>query len=138
MRTIVLDSGAFVAAERRDRRLATFLAADKDATILIPAAVVAEIWRRSPRARSTALIESANGVVPLTHERAQDIGELHGTSSTLQIVDASVAALAIASAPSLVLSSDVHDIEALVKAAGVTCRIRATTASTEAVVIERI
>lgn len=138
MRTIILDSGAFVAAERWDRRLATFLAADKDATILIPAAVVAEIWRRPARPRSTSLIESANDVVPLTLERAEDIGELLGTSATTQIVDASVAALAIGSAPSLVLSSDVHDIEALIKAAGVTCRVGATTKSNASVLIERI
>lgn len=134
----MLDSGAFVAAERWDRRLATFLAADKDATILIPAAVVAEIWRRPPRARSTALIDSANDVVPLTLERAQAVGELLGASSTTQIVDATVAALAIAAAPSLVLTSDVHDIEALVNAAGVTCRIGAEATSSASVLIERI
>lgn len=138
MRTIVLDSGAFVAAERWDRRLAAFLAADKDATILIPAAVVAEMWRRPPHARSAALIDSANGVVPLTLERARAVGELLGISSIRQIVDADVAALAIASAPSLVLTSDVHDIEALIKAAGITCRVSATTMSRASVVIERI
>lgn len=127
-----------MAAERWDRRLATFLAADKDATILIPAAVVAEMWRRPPRPRSTSLIESANAVVALTLERAQYVGELLGASSTTQIVDACVATLAIASAPSLVLTSDVHDIEALVRAAGVTCPIGATAKSTASVVIEPI
>jgi hypothetical protein len=94
------------------------LAAGDDATILIPAAVVAEVWRHPPRARSTALIESSNDVIPLTLARAREAGELLGSSSTTQIVDACVAALAIGSAPSLVLTSDVHDLEALIEAAG--------------------
>jgi hypothetical protein len=94
------------------------LSAGDDATILIPATVVAEIWRDPPRPRSTSLIEASNDVVPLTLARARAAGELLGSSWTTQIVDACVAALAIGSAPSLILTSDVRDLEALIEAAG--------------------
>ncbi len=134
----MLDAGAFVAAERWDRRLATFLAAGEDAEIVIPAAVVAEIWRQPPRARSSALIESADDIEPLTLAHAREVGALLGTSATTQIADACVATLAAACAPSLVLTSDVADIERLLTAMGVACRVGSTSRLGAPVSIEQI
>lgn len=125
MRTIVLDSGAFIAAEQRSRVLATILteAAEQNRTIVVPATVLAEIWRSPARPNAVALLKNTDEIVPLDAKRALAAGALLGASLTTQVVDATVAGLALEYQPSLVLTSDVGDIEALVKAAGGTCRI---------------
>jgi hypothetical protein len=69
------------------------------------------------------LVSQAN-MPPLDHLRSQHVGELLGATGTTQLVDSAVAALAIALQPSLVLTSDLHDIERLLRAGGVSCNLR--------------
>jgi len=128
MRTLVFDAGAFIAAERRDRRLATFLAAaeKEGATILLPAPVVAEVWREPPRQCSVGLLSTADRVVDLDLSRASAVGALLGKARRPQIVDGSVAEVAVGYRPSLILTSDADDLQALVKALGVTCSLEPT------------
>jgi hypothetical protein len=133
-----LDSGAFIAAERRDRRLAALIAAAEreGATMLLPAAVVAEVWRQPPRQLSAELLGTVDHVVALDDRRARAVGVLLGIARSAQIVDASVATLAISTRPSLVLTSDPKDLQALVRAAGMTCSTRARASASTAVILE--
>jgi len=120
MRTLVLDSGAFIAAERRDRHFAELMAAATadGATILLPAAVIAEIWRTPPRPLSKTVVDFADEIVALDDALARQVGALIGAARSTQIVDGSVALVAIQSKPSIVLTSDPADIASLLKAAG--------------------
>jgi hypothetical protein len=118
MRTVILDSGAFIAAERHSQRLAAYIgqSGEQGATILIPAAAVAEVWREPPRHRSAVLLDNVDSVIEMSLGRAKAIGALMGVSRSTQIVDASVARIAYEARPSLVLTSDPDDIAALVRA----------------------
>jgi hypothetical protein len=89
--------------------------------VVIPAAVVAECWRRPAHAQAAKLLLGANEIVALTERRARFVGELLDVAGIAQIADGSVADLAIEHIPSLVLTSDVADIERLVTAGGVEC-----------------
>ena len=140
MKTIVLDSGAFKAAETWDRRLAEYLdaAADEGASVLLPATVVAEMWREPPRDRSLALLSTVDSVVSLDLRQARLVGALLGKSRSIQIVDSNVAVVAIAAIPSIVLTSGPKDLLALLKTAGVSCAVGAPKRGPVDVVIERI
>lgn len=131
MRTIVLDSGAFIAVERRDRSFAAFIQAadNENAEIVIPATVIAEVWRDPPRHQSNALIRAADAVVSLSGETARAVGALLGRSNTTQLVDAHVVMVAIAAKPSIVVTSDPGDLIALLRAAGVSCSTNGTSKS---------
>jgi hypothetical protein len=118
LRTIVLDSGAFLALERRDGALFAFLRAARleRAPIIVPASVVAEIWRNPPRHQSTTLIAAAQQIVVLDDRQARAVGALLGVSGTTQIVDAHVCTIAVNLVPSLIVTSDPNDIAVLIAA----------------------
>jgi hypothetical protein len=122
MRNLVLDAGAFIAAERWDRHLVEIIAAAaaEGATIFVPAAVIAEVWRTPPRPRSQALLELIDETVALDSALAQRVGALIGMAGSTQIVDGSVALVAIRAKPSIVITADPKDIAALLKTAGET------------------
>ena len=130
MRSIVLDSGAFIAAQSYDARLLAYIKAaeQNDVSLYVSASVIAEIWRKPAPANAAKLLSQVT-VVPLDIERSKRVGELLGATGTTQLVGAAVAALAVELAPSLVMTSDVADIEQLVRAAGVTCNLRARSRS---------
>jgi len=125
VRTLVLDSGAFIAAEAFDRRIGAIVqaAADTGADVIVPATVIAETWRTPARANSAALLKSASSVWPLDDRGARAVGDLLTRDRSVQIVDANVVTIAIATKPSLVVTSDPTDIQRLVKAAGETCSL---------------
>jgi hypothetical protein len=103
--------------------MAYIKAAEKtDASLYVSAAVIAEVWRNPAPANAAKLVSQAT-VVPLDHARSKQVGELLGATAT-QLVDSAVAALAIELQPSLVLTSDLHDIERLLRAGGVSCNLR--------------
>jgi predicted nucleic acid-binding protein len=126
VRSLVIDSGAFIAAQSYDPRLLAYIKAAErsDVSLYVSASVIAEVWRKPVPANAAKLLSQVT-VVPLDIERAKHVGELLGATGTMQLVDAAVAALAVELVPSLVLTSDVADIERLVRAAGVTCNLRA-------------
>jgi hypothetical protein len=104
--------------------MAYIKAAEKtDASLYVSAAVIAEVWRNPAPANAAKLVSQAT-VVPLDHARSKQVGELLGATGTTQLVDSAVAALAIELRPSLVLTSDLHDIERLLRAGGVSCNLR--------------
>jgi rRNA-processing protein FCF1 len=108
MRTIVIDSGAFVAAERDDRLLATIIKAamEENVSIVIPTAVIAEIWRTPPVDRAARFRNVASDLADLDVASADAIGALNGKAGASRIADGHVALLADAHKPSIVITSD--------------------------------
>lgn len=94
MTGVVLDAGALIGWDRRDRnvskRLVEFL--DRDLPILVPAGALAQAWRdgRTQALLSRLLALDEVGVVPLDDFAAREAGQLCGIRGTNDIVDASV------------------------------------------------
>lgn len=116
MKTLVLDAGALIALDRRDRRMLALM----DQLVVgrvaahIPATVVGQAWRGSPRQHGLARLLRAEAirVHAFTEAVAYQVGLLLAASDTADIVDAHVALLARSlSAP--VVTSDARDIERL-------------------------
>lgn len=112
---LTLDSGALLAFEARDRRVDVLIqrALELGRRIVVPAGVVAQVWRgRGPRqARIAALLASVD-VEDLTRTRARAIGELCGRSGTADVIDASVVIAAWTNGR-LVVTSDPDDLRRL-------------------------
>ena len=110
---LTLDSGAFIAAEKGDRR---FWALWKEALhrgviVTVPTAVVAQVWRGN----SAVIARVLQGceVEALSEERAKRIGRLLAVTRTTDVVDASVV-VGAAARRDAVVTSDRHDIDRLV------------------------
>jgi hypothetical protein len=116
VRALVLDSGALIAFERRDREAEVLIqrARQRAAPIFIPAGVVAEVWRDGARqARLAAILGSRNvSITDLTAEGAKAAGELCGRRRTSDPIDASVVLLA-RHADAVIATSDPDDLRAL-------------------------
>lgn len=116
MKRIVLDSGALIALERRDRRMlavAETLVANRQSAF-VPAGVVAQCWRASPRQHAVARLLKNDGVVihAMTDDVAYAIGALLARSGTADVVDGHVVLLA-RRLRAAVMTSDPDDIAAL-------------------------
>jgi len=95
MSFVVLDAGALIAVERGSRAVQALLERVKargTTTMLVPAGVVAEVWRDGARqARIAKLLAAAETrVVALDEARARAAGVLLGKAGTADVVDASV------------------------------------------------
>jgi predicted nucleic acid-binding protein len=116
MTSAVLDAGALIALERRDVRmlaLADELLAHRSVGY-IPAGVIAQVWRGSPRQHPIVRLLAAQAmrVDAMTEETALRVGMLLAASSTSDVVDGHVALLARRlNAP--VITSDPEDIAVL-------------------------
>jgi hypothetical protein len=97
-RQYVLDAGAPIAQERRDRKVAALMqvAAEGRIEMILPLAVLAQVWRDGARQVQLARTLGNPGLVeaPLRHEDARRVGELLTDSRTTDVVDAHVAVLA--------------------------------------------
>jgi rRNA-processing protein FCF1 len=129
LNTIVLDSGAIIALERRMRRMVALLerARTNDWTILIPSAVIGEVWR-GPKTDPTIarLFNAVNGFPVLDRACALRVGELlalAGLSGGSHVVDGSVVDTAMRLRPCLIATSDPVDIQRLIAASQVHGRI---------------
>lgn len=97
MTAVVLDTGALIALEGGDTRmlaLAKVITRDRLPT-LVPAGVVAQAWRGSPRQHPVArlLATQALRVDALDEDTAKAVGVLLGTSGTSDVTDGHVALL---------------------------------------------
>jgi hypothetical protein len=94
----VLDTGALVAFERRDRTMLALVvrAQQLGLRLSIPAGVIAQSWRdgRKQSRLATLLNSPLVEVVPLDDGRARVAGQLCGIRKTRDVVDASVVLLA--------------------------------------------
>jgi predicted nucleic acid-binding protein len=97
-RRYVLDAGALIAHERRDPKVTALMqvAAEHRIEMILPSAVLAQVWRDGARQAQLARALRNPGLVeaPLDHEDARLIGELLKDSRTTDVVDAHVAVLA--------------------------------------------
>ena len=124
MAALVFDSGALIALKRGDRAIAALLAtaAESGAEAVTSTACVAQVWRNP--ARQARLSRALAGFVEsdLNAARARDCGTLLARSATRDIADAAVSLLV--DDGNTILTSDPHDIERLLNAAGTRARIR--------------
>ena len=113
---LVLDAGALIAIERGRRPVLALLAvaAEADLGVIVPAGVIAQVWRGGPRqARIARVIHAADTTVePLDLLEAEAAGALCGATGTADAIDASVVITARRHR-ALVLTSDPRDIRQL-------------------------
>jgi len=111
--TLVLDAGALIAVERKDRVTAALIeAARRDGrALIVPAGVVAQVWRDGQRQAIVARLLRARDVTveALTDEGARAAGVLCGRAGSTDVVDACVV-IAARRHHATVLSSDRADL----------------------------
>jgi hypothetical protein len=114
--TAVLDSGALIAIDRRDRKVGAMLRLlQRDGVpVRTSAGSIAQVWRSGPRQANLSRALPGMEVAVLDETAAQRVGELLGSSGTSDIVDAHVALLVLPGGQ--VLTSDEPDIKALLRA----------------------
>ena len=114
---VTYDSGALIAAERGER----LMWARHRALLLrrvvpaVPAPVVVQCWRGTPRQAQLARLLAGCEVEALDDARARATGTLAGRARTTDIVDASVVEGALRRGD-LVISSDEGDLAAIAAA----------------------
>jgi predicted nucleic acid-binding protein len=113
---VTLDAGALIALERSDRRVIALLAraAATDATITIPAPVIAQVIRDPARqVRTSRLIRQPNTrIPPLDARAAVQVGRLLAASRSSDAVDAHVV-LCAREADGSIVTTDPHDLARL-------------------------
>lgn len=118
MSGFVLDTGALIALERADRRVMhILLRTQRDGgRLALPAGVLAQAWRASPRqARLAHLVGSPHvDVVPLDEQVALAAGTVLAESGGVDAVDASVVVCARQRGQP-VMTSDVRDFRRLAR-----------------------
>jgi hypothetical protein len=114
--TAVLDSGALIAIDRRDRKVGAMLRLlQRDGVpVRTSAGSIAQVWRSGPRQANLSRALPGMEVALLDETAAQRVGELLGSSGTSDIVDAHVALLVLPGGQ--VLTSDEPDMKALLRA----------------------
>ncbi len=118
-RRLVLDAGALIALSRGDIKVRAALASAlvRGYEVIVPTPVVAQVHRGGPdRARTDRVLGEVNSFLPTSLESALHAGELLARARMSDAVDAIVAAEALADEPSMVLTSDFHDLARLVEA----------------------
>jgi hypothetical protein len=114
--TVVLDAGALIAIDRRDRRVGAMLRLVQAEGIPVrtSGAVVAQVWRDGRTQANLARALRGVEVVGLDAEHGRRVGELLAESRTSDVVDGHVALLA--DPIGQVLTSDPDELTALLAA----------------------
>ncbi len=119
MATIVYDTGALVAAERRNP---DFLALHDELTAarirpIVPVVVLARAWRGGPQHQISRVLKACD-IVPADERTGRAAGIACAASATTDVVDAIVVATAIRhQAP--IVTSDRGDLSRIADAVGV-------------------
>ena len=121
----VLDAGALVAVDRRDRMIGAQLRVLQHlrTPIRVSSAVVGQVWRDGRKQANLARVLAGVGVEALGKDDGRRIGELLAQAASEDVVDAHVAL--ITDHADLVLTSDPGDIHQLLQARGVSARVQA-------------
>lgn len=117
---LVLDAGAFVAAERADRDLVALVKRERLAgrSPVTSGGVVAQVWRGGyGRQAGLARLLAGVDVVPIDDNLGRRAGRLLARSGTTDALDATVVCLTADGDD--ILTSDPGDLHALSQAAGV-------------------
>src|ERR1017187_3871613 len=120
----VLDAGALVAVDRRDRLIGAQLRVlqQQGTPIRVSSAVVGQVWRDGRKQAILARVLAGVGVEALGKEDGKRNGGLLALARPAAVVDAP---LALMTAPAdLVLTSDPGDIRELLQARGVPARVQ--------------
>lgn len=117
------DTGALVAAERRDRKVwhlhATAL--ESGTRPIVPVVVLAQAWRGGPQVDVSRFLRGCD-TRPASEEAGRAAGALCGRAGTSDVVDALVVVMAMQlRAP--VVTSDPEDLGHLASAAGAKIRL---------------
>lgn len=114
----VLDAGALIAIDKRDRKVGAMLRVLQREGIPVrtSAAVVAQVWRDGRRQVNLARLLPGIDVAALDDAGAKRIGELLRSNKSTDVVDAHVALLA--PADGTVLTSDDGDLRSLLRRLG--------------------
>jgi hypothetical protein len=123
--TIVLDTGALLALEWRNRSILARLRAAQRAgvPVVTSAGAVAQAWRGGPR--QAVLAHQLAGIAerPIDTTASRHIGQLLGKTATADVVDAHVALLCHDG--DRLVTSDPGDLDHLLEARQVTAAIEA-------------
>ncbi|MGH9154491.1 MAG: PIN domain-containing protein [Acidimicrobiales bacterium] len=113
--TAVLDAGALIAIDKRDRRVGAMLRVlqRRGVPVHTSAAAVAQAWRDGRHQANLARVLPGVDISALDDVAAKRVGELLRASDSSDIVDAHVALLVQPDAS--VLTSDDEDIKALLR-----------------------
>jgi PIN domain-containing protein len=108
--TRVLDAGALIAFEGGDER-ARVLLRRRFGPVVVPAPVLAQVWRDGARRAWLARFITSNGTVvePLDELSAKAVGAILARSGTSDVVDASVVVSARRH-DAIVLTTDTEDL----------------------------
>jgi hypothetical protein len=122
----VLDAGAFVAIEKRDRHVGAMLRVLQHRRVPVgtSAAVVAQVWRDGRKQALLARVLSGVDVRALAPGDDRRTGELLGAAKTDDVIDAHLV-LGVEDADR-VLTSDPDDIAALLEVRGVDATVVVT------------
>jgi predicted nucleic acid-binding protein len=110
---LLLDAGALIAVEKRERRLRARLqvAQREGLPVRTGATALAQVWRSGSRQANLARVLAGIDVLPLDEAHARRAGELLGVTGTSDVVDAHMAVLARRGDE--VLTSDPEDLRRL-------------------------
>ena len=120
----VLDAGALVAVDRRDRTIGAQLRVlhQLGTPLRASSAVVGQVWRDGCKQANLARVLAGVGIEPLSKDDGRRIGELLAQAGSSDVVDAHVALM---TAPAdLVLTSDPNDIRKLLRVRGIPARVQ--------------
>ena len=120
----VLDAGALVAVDRRDRAIGVQLRVLQQlgTPLRASSAVVGQVWRDGRKQASLARVLAGVGIEPLSKDDGKRIGGLLAQAGTSDVVDAHVALMA---APAdLILTSHPGDIRKLLRVRGLSARVQ--------------
>jgi hypothetical protein len=120
----VLDAGALVAIDRRDRVIGAQLRVlqQQSTPVRTSAAVVGQVWRDGRKQANLARVLEGVGIEALGKGDSKRIGELLRQTGSADVVDAHVALLVAAG--DLVLTSDPGDIRALLQRRGIAAHVQ--------------
>lgn len=116
---LILDSGAVIALARRDQRVRAFVkrSLELGAEVLVPAVVLAETLRGTPRdARVNQVIQAIERLLPVDEQTGRLAGALLGRARTDATIDSLVVASAAMAGGGCVLTSDPDDLDGLASA----------------------
>lgn len=111
MAGVTLDAGVLIAAERNDPRFWAVWRQILDLPIVIPAPVLAQVWRGA-RSQALSRVLKACEVEPMDERLARMIGEACGRAGTTDIADAAVVVGAAARGDDII-TTDLLDIRHL-------------------------
>lgn len=116
---IVLDAGALMAIDQRDRRVGALLrVAQRDRLpVRTSAAVLAQVWRDGAKQAKLAMALTGVEVAAVQEASGRRVGELLARSKTSDVVDAHVAVLTAAG--DIILTSDIKDLRHLLNVRGI-------------------